>query len=212
LQFSELVVLSGFSNILVMSQFWLYFRLGLEHVLDWQAYDHILFLIVLVAAYSFSSWKRILWLVTLFTIGHTLALFLSVYGIVKVDSAWVELLIPVTIIVTALYNIFTASKKERNKNHNLLSFTTVFFGLIHGLGFSSYFKMVASNTESKLLPLLEFALGIETAQVIVVIAVMILAFIAQNILSVSKRDWVLVTSAIVIGIILPILQENFQAI
>ncbi len=195
-----------------MSQFWLYFRLGLEHVLDWQAYDHILFLIVLVAAYSFSSWKRILWLVTLFTIGHTLALFLSVYGIVKVDSAWVELLIPVTIIVTALYNIFTASKKERNKNHNLLSFTTVFFGLIHGLGFSSYFKMVASNTESKLLPLLEFALGIETAQVIVVIAVMILAFIAQNILSVSKRDWVLVTSAIVIGIILPILQENFQAI
>ena len=212
MQFSELVVLSGFSNILVMSQFWLYFRLGLEHVLDWQAYDHILFLIVLVAAYSFSSWKRILWLVTLFTIGHTLALFLSVYGIVKVDSAWVELLIPVTIIVTALYNIFTASKKERNKNHNLLSFTTVFFGLIHGLGFSSYFKMVASNTESKLLPLLEFALGIETAQVIVVIAVMILAFIAQNILSVSKRDWVLVTSAIVIGIILPILQENFQAI
>lgn len=195
-----------------MSQFWLYFRLGLEHVLDWQAYDHILFLIVLVAAYSFSSWKRILWLVTLFTIGHTLALFLSVYGIVKVDPAWVELLIPVSIIVTALYNIVTVSKKERNKNHNPLYFITLFFGLIHGLGFSSYFKMVASNTESKLLPLLEFALGIETAQVIVVIAVIILGFIAQNIFSVSKRDWVLVTSAIVIGIILPILQENFQAI
>ena len=195
-----------------MSQFWLYFRLGLEHVLDWQAYDHILFLIVLVTAYTFSSWKRILWLVTLFTIGHTLALFLSVYGIVKVDSAWVELLIPVTIILTALYNIISASKKERNKNHNPLYFTTVFFGLIHGLGFSTYFKMVAANTESKFLPLLEFALGIETAQVIVVIAVIILGFIAQNIFSVSKRDWILVSSAIVIGIILPILQENFQAI
>ncbi|TDN95421.1 HupE/UreJ protein [Salegentibacter sp. 24] len=195
-----------------MSQFWLYFRLGLEHVLDWQAYDHILFLIVLVAAYSFSSWKRIIWLVSLFTIGHTLALFLSVYGIVKVDPAWVELLIPVTIILTALYNIITVNKKERNKSHNPLYFTTIFFGLIHGLGFSNYFKMLASNSDSKLLPLLEFALGIETAQVIVVLAVIILGFIAQNILSVSRRDWVLVTSAIVIGIILPILQENFLAI
>lgn len=195
-----------------MSQFWLYFRLGLDHVLDWQAYDHILFLIVLVTAFTFTSWKRILWLVTLFTIGHTLALFLSVYGIVKVDSDWVELLIPVTIIFTGLYNILTASKKERNKNYNPLYFTTVFFGLIHGLGFSSYFKMIAANTESKFLPLLEFALGIETAQVIVVLAVIILGFIAQNIFSVSRRDWVLVSSAIVIGIILPILQESFQAI
>lgn len=195
-----------------MSQFWLYFRLGLEHVLDWQAYDHILFLIVLVAAYGFSSWKKIIWLVTLFTIGHTLALFLSVYEIVRVDPAWVELLIPITIILTALYNIFTAGKKERNNNINLLYFTTVFFGLIHGLGFSNYFKMVASNTDSLLLPLLEFALGIETAQIIVVLAVIIIGFILQNIFNVSKRDWVLVTSAIVIGIILPILQENFLAI
>lgn len=195
-----------------MSQFWLYFRLGLEHVLDWQAYDHILFLIVLVAAYSFSSWKKIIWLVTLFTIGHTLALFLSVYGIVKVDSAWVEFLIPVTIILTAAYNILTAGKKEQNKNINFLYSTTVFFGLIHGLGFSSYFKMVASNTESLFLPLLEFALGIETAQIIVVLVVIIIGFILQNIFNVTKRDWILVTSAIVIGIILPILQENFLAI
>lgn len=212
MQFSELVVLSGFSNSFDMSQFWLYFKLGLEHVLDWQAYDHILFLIVLVAAYTFSSWKRILWLVTLFTIGHSLALFLSVYEIVKVDSAYVELLIPITIILTALFNLFTASKKERNTNHSWLYFTTVFFGLIHGLGFSTYFKMVSANTESKLSPLLEFALGIETAQVIVVIAVIIFSFIAQNILQVSRRDWILVSSSVVIGIILPILQENWQAI
>lgn len=195
-----------------MSQFWLYFRLGLEHVLDWQAYDHILFLIVLVAAYNFTSWIKIIWLVTLFTLGHTLALFLSVYGIVKVDPNWVELLIPITIITTALYNILTAGKKERNKNINVLYFTTVFFGLIHGLGFSSYFKMVASNTDSYFLPLIEFALGIETAQIIVVLGVMILGFITQNILNVSKRDWVLVVSSIVIGIILPILQESFLAI
>ncbi|MFD1094693.1 HupE/UreJ family protein [Salegentibacter chungangensis] len=195
-----------------MSQFWLYLRLGLEHVLDWQAYDHILFLIALVVSYSFTSWKKVLWLVTLFTLGHTLALFLSVYEIVRVDTDWVELLIPVTILVTAVYNIFTASKKPANKNINLLYFTTIFFGLIHGLGFSAYFKMIAGKTASKFLPLVEFALGIELAQVIVVLSVMILGFILLNIFNVSRRDWILVSSSIVIGIILPILQENYLAI
>lgn len=194
-----------------MSQFWLYFQLGLEHVLDWNAYDHILFLIVLVAAYSFNSWKRVLWLVTIFTLGHTVALFLSVYGVVSVSSRYVELLIAVTILITALYNIFTAKKKESQKNVSLLYFATAFFGIIHGLGFSTYFKMIASGTESKFLPLLEFALGIEAAQIIVVLGVMILGFIFQNFFRVNRRDWILVLSAIVIGIILPILRENLQA-
>ncbi|APU68309.1 HupE/UreJ family protein [Christiangramia flava] len=195
-----------------MSQFWLYLQLGLEHVLDWNAYDHILFLVALVASYSFSSWKQVLGLVSLFTLGHTLALFLSTYGIVKVDTAYVEFLIPVTIIVTALYDIFTAGKKLKNQNINLLYFTTVFFGLIHGLGFSSYFKMIAASSDSKLAPLLEFALGIELAQLIVVLSVLILAFILQNILNISKRDWILVVSSIVIGIVLPILKENYLAL
>lgn len=195
-----------------MSQFWLYFRLGLDHVLDWQAYDHVLFLIVLVASYSFSTWKHVLWLVTLFTLGHTLALFLSVYGIVRVDINYVEFLIPVTILVTAIFDIATAGKKVRNTNFNLLYFTTIFFGLIHGLGFSSYFKMIAAGSESKFLPLVEFALGIEAAQLIVVLAVLIIGFLFQNVLNVSKRDWILVTASIVIGIILPILHKSFLAL
>lgn len=192
-----------------MSQFWLYFQLGLEHVLDWNAYDHILFLTVLVAAYSFPSWKRVLWLVTIFTLGHTIALFLSVYGVVTVSSRWVELLIAFTILVTALYNMFTAKKKESQKNIGLLYFSTAFFGIIHGLGFAYYFRRIVP-ADSKFLPLLEFALGIEAAQIIVVLVVMIIAFIAQNFFRVSKRDWVLVLSAIVIGIILPILRDNLQ--
>ena len=126
-----------------MSQFWLYLKLGLEHVLDWNAYDHILFLIALVASYTFTSWKRVLWLVTIFTIGHTFALFLSTYEIVIVDTAWVEFLIPVSIMITAIYNIFTASNKEKSGNPTLLYFTTAFFGVIHGLGFSTYFKMLS---------------------------------------------------------------------
>ncbi|MCG9970577.1 HupE/UreJ family protein [Christiangramia crocea] len=195
-----------------MSQFWLYFRLGLDHVLDWQAYDHVLFLIVLVASYSFYSWKKVLWLVTLFTIGHTLALILSVYEIVKVATDYVEFLIPVTILATAIFDIATAGKKLRNGNYSLLYFTTIFFGVIHGLGFSSYFKMIAAGSDAKFWPLVEFALGIEVAQVIVVLSVMILGFIFQNIFNVSRRDWILVTASIVIGIILPILQESYRAL
>lgn len=194
-----------------MSEFWLYFRLGLEHVLDWSAYDHVLFIIVLIAAYSFSSWKRMLWLVSIFTIGHTLSLFLAVYGIVKVNASWVELLIALTIVFTALYNIFTAKKREHQRNIAILYFSTAFFGIIHGLGFSRYFKMIFPETSNKFFPLMEFALGIEAAQIIVVISVLIVSFIFQNVLRVTRRDWILVISAIVIGVILPILRDAIQA-
>ncbi|NJW52151.1 HupE/UreJ family protein [Salinimicrobium oceani] len=195
-----------------MSQFWLYFRLGLEHVLDWNAYDHILFLIVLVVSYSFTSWKRVFWLVSIFTLGHTLSLFLSTYEIVIVDSTLVELLIPLTILITAIFNMVNAKKKESKNNIGVLYFTTAFFGIVHGLGFSTYFKMIASGNESKFLPLLEFALGIETAQIIVVLLVLILGFLLQNLFRVKRRDWILVVSAIVIGIVLPILKENYLAL
>jgi hypothetical protein len=195
-----------------MSEFWLYFKLGLEHVLDWSAYDHVLFIIVLVAAYSFSSWKRMIWLVSIFTIGHSLSLFLAVYGIVKVNASWVELLIALTIVFTALYNIFTAKKREHQRNIVILYFSTAFFGIIHGLGFSRYFKMIFPESSDKFFPLIEFALGIESAQIIVVTSVLIVSFILQNALRVSRRDWILVVSAIVIGVILPILRDTIQAI
>ncbi len=195
-----------------MSEFWLYFRLGLEHVLDWNAYDHILFLVALVASYTFIGWKKVFWLVSTFTLGHTISLFLSVYNIVIVNTKWVEFLIPITILVTAVYDIVTSKKKENAKNISLLYFTTAFFGVIHGLGFSTYFKMIAGSGENKLLPLLEFALGIETAQVVVVLSVLILAFLFQNVLQVSRRDWILVVSSLVIGIILPILRDNYLAL
>jgi len=193
-----------------MDQFWIFFKLGLTHVLDWNAYDHVLFLSVLVAAYSFFEWKRVLWLVTLFTLGHTLSLILAAYGIVKVNSAYVEFLIPITIFITALYNIFTVGKKSKRNGMGLLLFTTLFFGVVHGLGFSGYFKLITEGTNSTLLPLLEFALGIEAAQIIVVFVVLLLAFIFQSIFRFSKRDWVLVISSIIIGLIIPMLRENWM--
>ena len=191
-----------------MSQFWLYFNLGLEHVLDWQAYDHVLFIAVLVAAYTFSEWKKIVWLVTLFTLGHTLSLALSTFEVVMVKSQLVEFLIPLTILLTAIFNLFTAGKKASNGRINVLYVATLFFGLIHGLGFSTYFKMISGNTSEKILPLIEFALGIEAAQIIVVLIVLLLAFIFQSIFRFSKRDWVLVISSIVIGFAIPMLMGS----
>lgn len=192
-----------------MSDFWLYFNLGLHHVLDWGAYDHVLFLIILCAAYTFSSWKKILILVTMFTVGHTLSLLLASYKIVSVSSSVVEFLIPVTILVTAIFNIFSPkkSKAKSTDKMGLYYVVTIFFGLIHGMGFASFFT--ALDTENSILALLEFALGIEAAQIIVVVIFLILAFIFQTIFKFNKRDWVLVISSLVVGLTIPMLTENW---
>ena len=163
-----------------MSDFLLYLKLGLTHVLDWQAYDHILFLIVLVVAYNFSNWKRIFILVSLFTIGHTVSLLLVNYSVVAISSKWVEFLIPVTILVAAFYNLLTSGKNNRSEKVGLFYVITIFFGLVHGFGFATYYKMITGGNE--ILPLLEFALGIELAQIIVVTIVLIFSFIFQSIL------------------------------
>ena len=190
-----------------MSDFWLYLKLGLTHVLDWQAYDHIVFLIVLIAAYNFSNWKRIFILVSLFTIGHTASLLLANYSVVTVSSKWIEFLIPVTILVAAVYNLFTSGKINRSEKVGLFYVITVFFGLIHGFGFATYYKMITGGNE--ILPLFEFALGIEFAQLIIVTIVLISSFIFQSIFRFNKRDWVLVVSSIVIGVVIPMLQNNW---
>lgn len=192
-----------------MSQFWLYFKLGLTHVLDINAYDHILFLIALTVPYTFSHWKRVLWLVTIFTLGHTLSLVMSTYGLIRVSTTLVEFLIPLTIMVTALFNIFIATRRSGRERSGPAFFVTLFFGLIHGLGFSTYFKGIVAGEDNKLVPMLEFALGIETAQVIVVLAVLIFGFILSTIFRFSRRDWIMVISAVVIGVVIPMLIENY---
>jgi len=192
-----------------MSEFWIYFQIGLKHVLDINAYDHVLFLIALTIPYAFKDWKRILLLVTVFTVGHTLALLLSVFGIIAVKANIVEFLIPITILITAVFHLFTAGKASKSESVNLIFFVTLFFGIIHGLGFSNYFKTILGGTaSSKLVPLLEFALGIEVAQLIVVFVVLIVSYIVQTVFRFSKRDWALVMSAFVIGVVIPMIVES----
>ena len=191
-----------------MDNFIFFLREGLFHVLDWNAYDHILFLIALAVIYDFKNWKKVLWLISLFTLGHTLSLILAAYKIISVSSDWIEFLIPVTILITAAVNVFYAkniSKKTKTKT-NINLFFALFFGLIHGLGFSGYFKILIGTSDYKLIPLLEFALGIEIAQIAIVIVILIVGFIFQTFFRFSKRDWILIISSIVIGLVLPMLR------
>lgn len=189
-----------------MDNFMFFLKEGLFHVLDWNAYDHVLFLIALVVVYDFKNWKKILWLITLFTIGHTLSLILAAYKIVTISQDWIEFLIPVTILITAVVNIFFAKNASKLAKTNTNLFFALFFGLIHGLGFSGYFKILIGSSTQKLIPLLEFALGIELAQLLVVFVILIIGLIFQTVFRFPKRDWILIISSIVIGLVLPILK------
>jgi hypothetical protein len=192
-----------------MSDFWIFFKVGLEHVLDINGYDHLLFLIALTAPYVSKDWKKILILVSFFTLGHTLSLLLSVFNVISVKAVLVELLIPITILITALFNIIMAGKSTKNGNMSFVASITVFFGIIHGLGFSNYFNSILPGKPvDKLAPLFEFALGIEAAQIIVVLSVLILAFIFQTLFRYNKRDFTLIMSSFVIGVVVPLIIEN----
>ena len=182
-----------------MNDFIFYFKIGLFHVLDLKGYDHILFLVVLAVIYQLKQWKKVLWLITLFTIGHTITLTLATYRVLNVKSDLVEFLIPLTIFITGLVNILTFKKiaVKRKKSPNL--FFALFFGLIHGLGFSNYFRIIIDKSNDKLIHLSEFALGIEAAQTIIVLSILLIGSSLQVLTGVSKRDWVMVTSSVVIG-------------
>lgn len=192
----------------MFDNFWFNVQYGINHVLDINGYDHLLFLMVLTVPYVFNDWKRMFMLVSLFTLGHTLSLVLAAYGVVSVNAKLIEFLIPMTILVTAIYNVFTAGRKVKSGKIGLLFFTTLFFGLIHGLGFAREFKMFAGQSENKLELLIEFALGIEIAQVIIVFIVLFIGFLCQTIFRIKRRDWVMVISAVVIGLVIPMIIQS----
>ena len=187
----------------MFENFWFNVQYGINHVLDINAYDHVLFLIVLTVPYIFKDWKRVLFLVTVFTLGHTLSLVLAAFNIVRINSQLVEFLIPITILMVALFNLFTAGKGAQKNKVGVLFFSTLFFGLIHGLGFAREFQLMVGKSESKLETLIEFALGIEIAQVIIVFIVLFLGYLIQTIFRFSKRDWIMVISSVVVGLVIP---------
>jgi hypothetical protein len=193
-----------------MNDFIFYLLLGFEHILDINAYDHLLFLVAMSLPFVFKQSRLLLLLVTAFTIGHTLSLWAASAGIIRFSSNWIEFLIPMTILLTALHTLYWNNSLERKPS---LSFFVLagFFGIIHGLGFSGYFSMVFQQ-KSIGFPLLYFTLGIELAQLVVVAFVVVFNSILSNIFRVSKRDRLLVGSSIIIGILVPILIASTKAI
>lgn len=192
-----------------MSEFLTFLEVGLRHVLDINGYDHLLFLIALSVPYAFKDGKKILLLISIFTAGHTLSLILSIFEIITVKGQLIELLIPITILLTAIFNFFKTKKNSKTESVSGTIFITFFFGIIHGLGFSSYIKtLLSGEATDKLLPTLYFAVGIEAAQVILVIFILLISLIAQSFFRISRRDFILITSALIIGVVLPLLFKN----
>lgn len=192
-----------------MVDFWFYIKLGLTHVLDFAAYDHILFLTALALPFTFKSWKKVLVLATIFTIAHCLSLYLSVYDVMVMDVGLIEFLIPVTIFSTALFNLNYLNVSVQNKSILLHVFATAFFGLIHGFGFSNYFKMLMAEEENKLIPLLGFATGIEVAQVLIVLAILIIGYFFISVLNIKQNLFILATSILIILATIPMLIATF---
>lgn len=191
-----------------MNDFLFYLRLGFDHIIDANAYDHLLFLVVLSLPFVYKQVRVLLLLITAFTLGHSLSLWAASAGIIRFSSAWIEFLIPLTILLTALHTLYWNNRLEKKTSAPFLVLTT-FFGIIHGLGFSSYFSMLFSGT-SWGFPLLSFTLGIELAQLLVVLVVMLLNSVLSSLLRVSKRDRLLVGSSVIIGILIPILIAAIQ--
>ncbi len=193
-----------------MQDFALYFQIGSAHILDWQAYDHLLFLLALCASYLLSDWKKVLLLITAFTIGHSITLVLSVINWIHFPSAWIELLIPISIAFTAVSNLIDRSTQ---KWHRLGSYLiTLFFGLIHGLGFSNYLKSLLGTEISILQPLLAFNLGLEFGQIIIVITILALAQVLVSQLKLPQKTWILLLSILSVGLATKMIIERFPAI
>lgn len=184
----------------------LYLQLGFEHLLDLAAYDHLLFVMALTVVYQIAEWKKLLVLVTAFTLGHSITLALAVLDIIQFPANIIEWLIPITILLTAAYNLWTVNRKNsdldtQGNNLTVKYISTLFFGLIHGMGFSNFFKSALMPGEEHLLiwQLLAFNLGLEMGQLVVVGIVMLLNFLILNLLSIKKQSWITVVNTVIMG-------------
>lgn len=184
----------------------IYLELGFDHILDLKGYDHIVFLVALCALYTLREWKRILILVTAFTIGHSLTLALSSLDILPVNATLVELLIPVTIMITALFNLVT--KKDVEKDWKPGYGMALFFGLIHGMGFSNFFKSLLGKEAEIIKPLFAFNLGVELGQICIVAAIILINLLLVRVLKVPQRVWTISLSVLAIALSIYMIVER----
>ena len=186
-----------------------YFKEGWRHIISWDALDHQLFILVLAAVYMLKDWKQVLILVTAFTIGHSITLALSTLEIITVPSELVEFLIPITIAITAITNFF--QKNFTTKAIRLNYFLALFFGLIHGLGFANTLRFIKAEDENLGWVLLQFNLGLEVGQIVVVLIILLIAQLVIEYLKLNRRYWVLIISAAVFIVALKMIIERFPS-
>ncbi|MCT3899499.1 HupE/UreJ family protein [Elizabethkingia anophelis] len=189
-----------------MNDFMFYLRMGWDHIVSKDALDHQLFILVLIAVYTIQDFKKVLILVTAFTFGHSLTLALSIFDILRVPSAWVEFLIPCTIAITALINIFGKNnvQKQMKLNYSL----ALFFGLIHGMGFANSIRITLAKEQSIATGLLGFNIGLELGQIVVVLAVLIILFLLTSIFKMDRKNWIMFVSSGVFALSLQMALER----
>ncbi|TLV00438.1 HupE/UreJ family protein [Dyadobacter luticola] len=195
-----------------MSEFQAYLQLGFDHITDSNGYDHILFIMALCTIYTLIDWKKVVILVTAFTIGHSITLALATLGLVSIKPEWVEFLIPITIVITACLNFFYKIPKSSfsqiepsSKSRYPLA---LFFGLIHGLGFSNYLRALLGNEADIVNPLLGFNIGLELGQLIIVFIVLSIAFVLIEIVKIQRMSWINILSGIIVGMALSLILNN----
>ena len=191
-----------------MHPFEFYLKLGFQHIADLAGYDHILFLVALCAVYRIRQWRKIIVLVTAFTIGHSITLVLVSLDIFSISSKTIKFLIPTTIFITAFYNVIDVKQIENTARMYQRYTMALFFGLIHGLDFSNYFKALIMNPDDILVPLFGFNVGIELGQLLIVFFIVGIAFFFLHVLRVKHREWSILISGIAIGMSLISMLEN----
>jgi hypothetical protein len=191
-----------------LETFKLFLGLGLEHIIDINGSDHILFVIALTALFTISDWKKVLILVTAFTIGHSITLAMATLRVINFNTELIEFLIPVTIFLTAFFNLFRNKGAGRPMKAQVNYYFAIFFGLIHGLGFSNYLRSLLGKDETILTQLLAFNVGLEIGQIIIVVLFLAASIIVVDLGGVSKRDWRLVISSGVAAIALTMMYET----
>jgi len=190
-----------------MNDFRLYFALGTDHILTWEALDHILFVAALCLRYSWKDWRKIAVLVTAFTIGHSITLALSALNYVRVPVNWIEFAIPLTIAATAINNL-EQKPTDKIKKLPVIYFFALFFGCIHGLAYASAF-LDLEGKEGLVAHLFAFNLGIELAQLMVVAAILLLSFGVVELLKISKSGWIRVASLTILAVSLYMALQRF---
>ena len=190
-----------------MKDFIFYFKIGWFHIMSTAATDHLFFIAVLAIIYSFADWRKVLVLITAFTIGHAITLFLSVLELINLDIDWVEFLIPCTILVTPMVNL--CLKQEQRASHVMQYGIALGFGLIHGLGYANYIRMILSADQQLVWGLLSFNLGLEAGQIVVVCLVLLTVWLSTRMHAKAHLQWIRIVSAAVLLFALKLAIERF---